>query len=211
MRNRRLRLQTALLPAVFLAGCLNLSAPQGNAPDIYVLDAQPAIPASAAKHDLVLAVTMPRARPGYDTAQIAYLQRPHELDYFVTSRWTDAPTRMLYPLLLHALEKSGGFRAVVRAGTEIPADLRLDIELIRLEQDFTVRPSRVQMTLQAQLTDVRSNRVLEVQQFDGTENSASEDAYGGVIAANRLAQRMLAQVTEFCVTVPRSNTLRPAE
>ncbi len=202
MRNSRLCLQTVLLPAAFLAGCLNLSEPQGNAPDIYVLDAQPAIAASAVKHDLVLAVSMPKARPGYDTVQIAYLQRPHELDYFVTSRWTDEPAHMLYPLLLLALQQSGGFRAVVRAGSEIPADLRLDVELIRLEQDFTSRPSRVQMTLQAQLTDVRSNRVLAVQQFDGTENSASEDAYGGVIAANRLVQRVLAQVTEFCATVP---------
>lgn len=202
MRSCKLYLRTAMLPGMLLAGCMNLSAPQGKAQDIYVLDAQPAIAASAIKHDLVLAVSMPQARPGYDTAQIAYFQRPHELNYFVTSRWTDPPAQMLHPLLLHALEQSGGFRAVVRAGSEIPADLRLDVELVRLEQDFTSRPSRVRMTLQAQLTDVRSNRVLAVRQFDGAEDSASEDAYGGVIAANRLAQRLLAEVVEFCVAAP---------
>lgn len=202
MSNRTFCLPITLLSVMLLTGCMSLSASQGNAPDIYVLDAEPVIPEAAIKHDLVFAVSMPRARPGYDTAQIAYVQRPHELDYFVTSRWTDEPAHMVYPLLLHTLEQSGAYRAVVRSGSEIPADLRLDIELIRLEQDFTSRPSRVRITLQAQLTDVRNNRVLAMRQFEGAENSGSEDAYGGVIAANRLVQRVLAEVAEFCATAP---------
>ena len=191
--------RTALLAGLLLAGCTGLSTPQGSSPNIYMLDARPTIPVSTVKHDLVLAVNMPQARPGFATAQIAYLQQPHELNYFISSRWADTPARMLQPLLLHALEQSSSFRAVVQTASAIPADIRLDIELIRLQQDFTTHPSRVQITLQAQLIDVRGKRVLAVQQFAATENAGSEDAYGGVSAANRLVQRVLGQVTEFCL------------
>ena len=191
--------RTTLLAGLLLAGCTGLSAPQGSSPNIYVLDARPAVPASAVKRDLVLAVNMLQARPGFATAQIAYLQQPHELNYFANSRWADTPAHMLQPLLLQALEQGSGFRAVVAAAGAIPADVRLDIELVRLQHDFTTRPSRVQITLQAQLIDVRNRRVLAVQQFDATENAGREDAYGGVSAANRLVQRVLGQVAEFCV------------
>ena len=200
MHNHRIFSWTALLAGLLLAGCTGLSTPQGSSPNIYVLDARPTVPASTAKRDLVLAVNMPQARPGFETAQIAYLQQPHELNYFVNSRWTDTPAHMLQPLLLQALEQSSGFRAVVPTAGAIPADVRLDIELIRLQHDFTTHPSRVQITLQAQLIDVRGKRVLAVQQFDATENAGREDAYSGVSAANRLVQRVLGQVAEFCVT-----------
>ncbi len=191
-------LYAVLLASLLLAGCVNLSAPSGTQ-NIYVLDAQPVVPESGVKRDLVLSVNMPEARPGFETEQIVYFRQPYELNYFVSSRWTDTPARMLQPLLLQAMERSGSFRAVVETGSAIPGDVRLDTDLIRLQHDFTTHPSRVQITLKAQLTDVRSNRVLAVQRFDDTENSSTEDAYGGVIAANRLVQRMLGKLAEFCV------------
>lgn len=200
MHNQRASCLTALLAVLLLAGCAGLFTPQGNSPNIYVLDARPAMQTSTVKRDLVLAVNMPQARPGFETAQIAYLQQPHELNYFANSRWADTPAHMLRPLLIQTIEQSASFRAVVPTASAIPADARLDIELLRLQHDFTSRPSRIQLTLQAQLIDVRSKRVLAVQQFDATEKADSEDAYGGVNAANRLVQRVLGQVAEFCIT-----------
>lgn len=199
MHSRKIFSRTSMLAVLMLAGCVGLSAPQGSIQHVYVLDARPAVQPSATRRDLVVAVNMPQARPGFETARIAYLQQPHELSYFANSVWTDTPARMLQPLLLQALEQGAAFRAVVRAGSAVPADVRLDIELVRLQQDFTASPSRVQITLQAQLIDVRAKRVLAVRQFDAAENAGSEDAYGGVGAANRLVQRVLGQVTEFCV------------
>ena len=46
---------------------------------------------------------------------------------------------MLGPLLMRTLEDTGSFRAVVHAPTGLPADLRLDTELVRLQQNFTGR------------------------------------------------------------------------
>jgi cholesterol transport system auxiliary component len=150
------------------------------------------------QQDLVLVVNPPSARPGFDTPQIAYVRQAHKLDYYVKSRWAETPARMLAPLLAQALEQAGSFRAVVRTANPVPADLRLDTELIRLQHDFITQPSRVELTLRAQLYDVKGRKVLAVREFDAAENAASEDAYGGVIAANRALARVLGQLTDFC-------------
>lgn len=188
-----------LTPALLLAGCASMSAPQAINQNVYVLDAQPAISPAQVKRSLVLAVSIPRARPGFDTVQIAYTKQPHELNYFVASRWTATPARMLEPLLLQALRLTESFRSIVQIAGAVPADVILEIELIRLQQNFEMRPSRVQLTLQAQLIDVRGKRVLAVKQFDESENASSDDAYGGVTAANRLVPRVLIQLAEFCI------------
>jgi cholesterol transport system auxiliary component len=168
--------------------------------NIYVLEAQPAIKPASVKRNLVLAVSPPRAWPGFDTPQIAYVRQPHELNYFVTSRWTATPARMLEPLILQALAQTESFRAVGQTAGTVPADVILEIELIRLQHNFETKPSRVQLTLQAKLIDVRGKRVLAVRQFDEAEDAVREDAYGGVTAANRLVQRVLEQLAGFCVS-----------
>jgi cholesterol transport system auxiliary component len=168
--------------------------------NVYVLEAQPAIKSAPVRRNLVLAISTPRSRPGFDTAQIAYMKQPHELNYFVTSRWAAPPARMLEPLLLQALGQTESFRAVVPTAGAVPADVVLDIELIHLRHNFEMKPSRVQRALRAPLIDVRGKRVLAVKQFDEAENAGSDDPYGGVTAANRLVQRVLDQVAGFCIS-----------
>ena len=183
--------------AVLLAGCVGMSPPQAEAPAIYVLDARPAERPARPQRDLVLVVSVPRARAGFDTAQMAFVRAPHELEYFAKSAWADTPSRMLAPLLVQALEQDGGFRAVVQAPSAVPADLRLDTELVRLQQNFATRPSQIELALRAQLVDVRSRRVLATAEFEEVEITSREDAYGGVIAANRALQRILVRLADF--------------
>jgi cholesterol transport system auxiliary component len=95
-------------------------------------------------------------------------------------------------------------RAVVQAPGAAPADLRLDVEIARLLQDFSTRPSRVRFALRAQLVDVGTRRVLATREFDEIENAPSDDAYGGVIAANRALERLLGQIIDFCLEQPVS-------
>jgi len=183
--------------AMLLPACAALQPPQQPVANTYVLDARPAAAPRQAAHERVLAVVMPRARPGFDTAQMAYLRRPHELEYFAKSRWADAPARMLAPLVAQAIERAGGVREVALSPGAALADLRLDAELVRLLQDFTAAPSRARITLRVQLVDVRANRVLATREFDESEAAATDDAYGGVIAANRALERLLGQVAAF--------------
>lgn len=188
----------APLAAVALLSACSALPPLPEAASTYVLDARLAPPARKAAGNAVIAVSPPRARPGFDTASMAYVRRAHELEYFAKNRWADTPARMLAPLLVQALDRSGGFRAVVQAPGAVSADLRIEIEIVQLLQDFETRPSRVRFTLRAQLIEVASRRVLATREFDEAEGAPSDDAYGGVIAANRALERLLGQLVDFC-------------
>lgn len=183
---------------IVLGGCTGLSPKPVPDPNLHVLAAGLVAKAAPSMRTLVLEVSVPRASPGFDTPRMVYVQRLYELDYFADNRWADAPARMLGPLLTQALERSGGFRTVVQAPTVVPADVRVNTELIRLQQNFSIRPSRAEVALRVQLIDVRARRVLATRVFEETETTASDDAYGGVAGANAALTRVLMQVVEFC-------------
>lgn len=192
----------ALLPAL-MSGCTGLQPPRVESPAIYLLEAGIVKERTAeARRDIVLAVGMPRARAGYDTPRMVYVRQAHEIDYFTKSRWADTPSRMLAPLFARALEASGAFRAVAQVPGAVAADVRLDTELIRLHHDFGQQPSRVALALRAQLVDLRARQVIATAEFEEFEDAPGDDAYGGVIAANRALQRVLARLAEFCAESP---------
>ncbi|WP_435628482.1 ABC-type transport auxiliary lipoprotein family protein [Candidatus Ferrigenium straubiae] len=196
--NRLMRILAPAASALALLGGCSALPPPPPPDNLYLLEASPtSSPASAPKRDLVLAVSMPHARPGFDTAQMVWVRQPHKLEVYSRNRWADTPTRMLAPLLVQALERSGAFHAVVQTPSPVSAALRLDTELIRLQQDFSIKPSRVQITLSAQLIDTGTRRIIASAEFDETENAESEDAYGGVRAANRALERLLARLVAF--------------
>ncbi len=189
----------ALLALVALAaGCTALQPPRVEDPSLYVLAAEPLRKVSQPRRDAVIEVALPRAWPGFDTLQMAYVRKPYELEFFAASRWADTPPRMLGPLLARALEQTGSFRAVVLAPSLVPAELRLDTEVVRLQQNFSARPSRAEITLRVQLTDLRARRVVGTMVLEDVENAPSEDAAGGVAATNAALQRLLVRVADFC-------------
>jgi cholesterol transport system auxiliary component len=181
-----------------LAGCAGLKPPEIENLSIYMLDARPAINPRLPQRNVVLAVGTPRAWPGFDTPRIAYVRQLHELDYFATGRWADAPARMLGPLIAHALEQGGGFRAVVHNPSVVASDVRLDTELVRLQHEFLGGPSRVRIALRAQLIDTTDRRVIGAREFEEMEPAAADNVYSGVAAANRALERVLTRLAEFC-------------
>lgn len=154
-----------------------------------------------------LVVQPPRAAAGFDTRHIVYVREPHKLEHFAHSDWVDTPARMLGPLIVSAIESTGGFRAVGAVASGLSGDMRLDTEVLRLQQDFTTRPSQVRFTLRAALLDGPTRRVIASQEFEAFAPAATDDPYGGVVAANQAVQTVLAQLARFCAE--RAGTLRP--
>lgn len=194
-------------------GCGLLQAPPADAPTLHLLDALPARVEAAPRREVVLAISPPRAAPGYDTAAMVYLRRPHALEHYATHRWADTPARMLGQLLTRTLDDAGAFRAVVASGSSAPADLRLDTEVVRLQQSFLVRPSRAELTLRAQLVDLAGRRVLAMRYVEVTHDAATDDAAGGVAAANAALARALAQLAAWGIDAaapPRASSSAPA-
>lgn len=190
-----------LLVLAGFGGCSVLPKPEPVAMDQYVLEYTPNQIASESVDAVpVLIVTAPRAHGGYDTPRIAYLKQAFSLRYYTRSRWADTPARMLAPLTADAMQTTGRFQALYAVPGAIAADYRLDTELIRFHQDFTRQPSVMHITMRAQLVDLRESRVVGTQQFDIVEPAATEDSYGGVVAANKAVTRLLDEMALFCVS-----------
>jgi cholesterol transport system auxiliary component len=207
MRARFPTLLAAVLAPAILAACSSLLPTPQPPPARYTLDdarvatAPAAAPASAP----TLRVNLPHAAAGHDSAQMIYLRQPQQLESYTRSVWADTPARMLAPMMSGALTRTGAFAAVVAAPGPAAGDLQLDTEILRLQQDFTSgAPSKVRFSLRATLLNGATRRVIAVRDFDAVVPASSEDAAGGVTAAQRAVQQVLDAVAAFCADAARA-------
>ena len=198
--------------ALGLSGCASGLLPKPPAPAVLLaLDASAWTPMPPMYNPLnpsslrSLSVEQARAAPGYDTREMAYTRRAHEVEYFAQHQWLDTPAAMLSPLLVRALRDSGRFSAVTPASSTALADLRLETEWVRLEQNFLTQPSQMHVVLRVTLLEIASGRVLGWREFDARAATQSDDAFGGAAAANLLVQQMLPQVAAFCAELARQS------
>jgi cholesterol transport system auxiliary component len=104
---------------------------------------------------------------------------------------------MLTPLMVQVLNQSGPWRTVIPLPSSISGDYRLDVFGFLLQQEFLQQPSRVRITARLQLVDLKESTILGVRAFEVVENAPSENAYGGVQAANRAVAGLLDQIVSW--------------
>ena len=219
----------AVLGAAFGAALLTLTAcsvlrPATTQPPVLYLlvDAPPGpmaaptpTPTSASAgtaHALpTLLVNPVQAASGFDSQRLVYLRDDHQLTYFAHSEWADPPARMLGPLLVSAIGQTGAFGSVVLTPASVAGDVRLTTQIIRLQHNFQTRPSRVQFTLRAYLTDETTRKVLAWREFSAEAPAPSANAQGGVAAANVAVQEVLAQLAQFLATTPLARAINPGQ
>ena len=203
---RPLRLPFSLaatsLAVALASGCTSLLPKPPPQPAFYSLDAA-STPRPAPTRELralvpTLIVNPPRAAAGFDSQRIIYTRQSHRLEYFAHSEWADTPARMLAPLIVAALAATPAFGAVVTTASAANGDLRLDTEIVRLQQDFSTQPSRVRFTLRAVMVDNATRRVLAWREFDETVAATTDDPPGGVLAAHGAVQAVLGPLSTFC-------------
>ncbi|MFO1413843.1 MAG: ABC-type transport auxiliary lipoprotein family protein [Burkholderiales bacterium] len=185
------------MAALLLAGACSVLPPQAEPPALYVIDATPAATKAPGRVPQTLEVAPIRAAPGCDTPAMMYSTTPHALEAFALHRWADAPARMLTPQLVRALDDASVFTAVVPGPSPVAADWRLDVELLRLQQDFTVRPSRADVALRVQLVDLRTRRVVATRYVETTAPAAADDPKAGVVAVNAAVREALGMTVAF--------------
>ncbi|MEO1766991.1 ABC-type transport auxiliary lipoprotein family protein [Thiobacter aerophilum] len=196
-----MRVSAYLVLALFaLAGCLPV--PRTEEVKLMTLEAD-FTPSATQADGPALLVALPRARAGYDSAGMAYWRAPQELAYFARHRWVDTPPRMLAPLLVQALEASGGFSAVLAAPAVARAGLRLDTEVLRLRQNFSTSPSRVELVLRAQLSNVKTAEPVATRTFAATVPCAADDPVRGAEAANQAVRLVLTELAQWAAETAR--------
>ena len=188
-----------------MSGCASLLPAPVAAPTLYKLEttSTPANTLSSARTaqsgaTTTLVVNTPRANAGFDSQHIIYVREPYKLEYFAHSEWVDPPARMLTPMLVLSVAHGGAFAAVVPSAIAATGELTLDTEIVRLQQDFSAKPSRVLFTLRAYLLDTQTRKTIASRELETIVTAMSDDPVGGVVAANRAVQTALQQVADFC-------------
>ena len=198
MKRNKILLVGTLLAAA-LAGC---TLPQDQSPpaQTYLLEVGTFAPTPVRRASgKTLLVAPPKAAPGFDSNRMAYTRQPPKLDYYQDSVWSDAPARMLLPILVRAFEATGAFKAVISPPAPGLANLRVDVDVIRLQQEFMTQPSRVRLMTRIKVVDLKSGHVLGTQVFEAVEPAPSEDANGAARAANAAVQKVLEQMVRFAL------------
>ena len=196
------------LAVAALSACSVLQPKSSTPPSYYALEVArpgdaPSAPRAPLSNAPTLIISPVRAASGFDSQRIIYVREPHKLEYFSHSEWIDAPARMLGPLMVAAIEQTGAFRAVVMTPGSAGGDLRLDTEIVRLQQDFQTKPSTVQFTLRVYLVDEKTRKVVAWRAFDNQTTASSDDPRAGVVAANRAVQSVLEELSKFLVQRPQ--------
>jgi cholesterol transport system auxiliary component len=206
----------AVATALALTGCALLLPKASPQPAFYSLQALldhtagqrdsaiGLVPHATALTGPVLVVHVPVAAPGFDTARIVYTQEPHRLQIYARHEWVDTPARMLAPLIVAALERSSTFHAVVLAPSAASGSVQLDTQLLRLQHEFGPLPSQVRLVLRAQLIDIKTRQVLATREFENVSHSLTEDAQGGVAAAQQATHMLLGELALWCRRVAHS-------
>ncbi len=197
MKYRMVQVACALL-VLTAAGCLS-SRSESQSAHTYRLSLDPerteVRPADI--NGPILQVSLPLAEPGFETPRMVYVKRPYELEQYALNQWADQPARMFASLMVQALGRTGLWRAVVPVPGPIRGDFRLDSYGFSLQQEFMQDPSLVRVTVRAQLVEAKESRVVGTRAFESVEKAQSDDAYGGVVAANRAIAVLLDEITSW--------------
>jgi len=206
---RRSRLLLVCAAVLALNACSVLQPKAATPAAFYALEYTP--PAGASKAagpspstaTATLIVSPVRAASGFDSQRIIYVREAHKIEYFSHSEWIDTPARMLGPLVVAAIAQTEGFRAVVTTPGAASGELRLDTEIVRLQQEFLTQPSSVHFTLRAYLVEEKTRKVLAWREFDAHAVASRDDPHAGVMAANQVVQTVLEELSQFVLQSPR--------
>lgn len=186
--------------SLVLAGC-GLSTPV-QLPDqrTYTLSSvSPTKGASQHRSAKTILVSLPIPDPGYASNAMVYELVPFDLRYYADNQWAAPPAQMLMPLMAQALANQGYFKGVVTTPFSGITSYRLDTRLIALKQSFLQPTSREVLTLQETLTSNATNEVLASRRFNFVVPAPRNNAYSGVVAANRAARTVANQVARWVV------------
>lgn len=154
---------------------------------------------AAKRSDITIFVAETQAMPGYQTEQMLYTDKLYQISSFVKNSWISPPSGMLTPLLAQSLQHSNYFFAVASGPDADKTDYRLDTQIIELQQNFLTKPSQIEFVIQAALTHVDDSRLIASQTFVLHTPCASNNPYGGVVAANNTIQKFTSELTKYVV------------
>jgi cholesterol transport system auxiliary component len=188
----------ALLITFCLSACTLFTAPP---PEIQrgmltELPTEPPRSVGLLSASATLLIVTPRTQRAYDTTQMAYTVRDHEIAYYRDHEWGATPSEMMQPLLVTTLERTHRFAAVLAVPYGGRSTHVLQTKIGELVQDFTQPAAAVRIAMHLQLTNAVSRRSVS-DEIVVTEPMSQRSPQAGIAAANRAAAKALQRVAQF--------------
>jgi cholesterol transport system auxiliary component len=140
-----------------------------------------------------------QATSGYNTEQMLYINKPYQLNSFVKSAWISQPSGMITPLILQSMQASNYFHAVASGPDVDKTDYRLDTELLSFQQNFLMKPSVFEYSIQATLTHIADARIVTTHTFTYQTPCPANTPYGGVLAANNTLNKFTSDLRKYVI------------
>lgn len=195
-----------IIASVLVSGfCLLLSACSLFSPvnthdeNAYFIDSIPDHVPSAKKRNIALLILAPSALPAFNTTQMAYTTKPYQLSYFAMNRWAETPAQMLQPLIVDTMVRTHYFSSVIGSPYSGNVDYVLGMQILTLQQNFSVNPPQLELRIRAELASIRTNRIIATKEFYIEEPMSQANPYGGVVAANEAVEDFLQQLAYFSI------------
>ena len=197
------RMALAGFVAGLIAGCV--SSDERGFQRYHVLGDADVPTARAQSHRAsTLLVTPMTASSFYETQEIVYSRSTGMRAYYQFHSWTERPSWAISELLVGHLERSGSFKAVVRATSGVQGDLILNTQLSEFYHDASTNPGTVRIVIMAELIDSTRRALVGRRGFSGVAPAASYDAAGAVRGFNAVVGEILNDVTTWVdATAPR--------
>lgn len=192
----RIFFNTSLLIFIALTACSPVKLPVTNQYKLEAFSHQQLVKDYRKKSILI---TMPEAAAGYQTEQMFYMKKPYELIAFAQNTWINPPASMLLPLMVQSLEYSHYFHVVSSGLYTEQTDYQIDSQLIDLKQNFSKKPSVIDLVVNVVLSRTADNRVLASQLFKFQVQCPMDNPYGGVIAANHATELFTAALSKYVI------------
>ena len=182
-----------------LAGC-HLFAPVNLPPmQSYGLTSTAVPAATSPRTTKTIIVNLPIADAEFDSDKMIYEMTPYNLRHYADHQWIALPSYMLTPILANALRAQGYFKAVVSAPFAGVSDYFLDTRLISLKQSFLQPVSQEIVVLQETLENGVNNQAVASRQFSIRISAPGNNAYAGVVAANKAVNLLSRQIAVWVV------------
>lgn len=150
-----------------------------------------------ATHPATLLVLSPETNPVFDTAQMAYISKPYQVDFFTRNEWSATPAQMLQPLLIRTMEDTHYFSEIFTPPYPGNYTYALRTRIEELAQDYSAEPATVLLSLRMQLIDGATGRVVASKVIALREPMQQRTAYAGIVAANHATAKALLEVATF--------------
>lgn len=155
--------------------------------------------------DVSILIMQPVALDGYDTEQMLYVDKPYQVNSFANNSWMSPPSTMLLPLFIRSIESSHYFLAVASDLNTSKTEYRLESVLIRLQQNFLMKPSHLQLVMQVMLIHSIDSRVVAADTIYESIPCPKDNPLGGVVAANQATRKLTSRVAHFVLEQVRQD------